>query len=223
MRLIAFLLLAACSLDAGPPGPHVDPAVRRQRVEVVRDTAARLGLHNAALLAGVAMAETGLAHCAAESPHACPGPVSAACGGGAVIAGAADGPCAAKQGGLGLFQFDAGTYEQTIARYGERILTVDGSAEAAVEFFVEKAKLDIPAARDRASALAWLDAIPMDAKAPQMVAWAQLMACRYNGCCTTSSTCTARAAGYRDHAIAIYREYGPAFWAEPARQTDARP
>jgi len=206
-------VLAACGVDqpAGPR-PGVDPVVRRQRAEVVRDTAARMGLHNAALLGGIAMAETGFAHCAAESAHACRGPASDACGGGPVIAGAADGPCAAKQGGLGMFQFDAGTYAQTLAQYGDGILTVEGSAAEAVAFVVEKAQLDIPAAKDRRAALAWLDSIPMDAGAPAMAAWAQLMACRYNGCCAATTTCAARAAGYRDHALAIYREYGADFW-----------
>ena len=34
--------------------------------------------------------------------------------GGPIIAGGADGPCADMQGGLGMFQFDAGTYQQTV-------------------------------------------------------------------------------------------------------------
>ena len=42
--------------------------------------------------------------------------------------------------------------------------------------------------------------------------WASLLACRYNGCCAATTTCAARAAGYRDNAIAAFTEMGAAFW-----------
>ena len=77
-----------------------------------------VGPDNAALLAGIGEVETNFAHCWSEATWACQGPASASCGGGPVIAGASDGPCSAQQGGLGMFQFDSGTFSQTLATYG---------------------------------------------------------------------------------------------------------
>jgi MYXO-CTERM domain-containing protein len=42
--------------------------------------------------------------------------------------------------------------------------------------------------------------------------WAALLACRYNGCCSTSSLCTSRANGYRDNALVAYADMGADFW-----------
>src|SRR5262245_32847471 len=82
---------------------------RRTRSSRIRDVSSTRGLTNGVLLAGISQVETGLSHCWSEATWACKGPNSSSCGGGPVIAGAADGPCSAKQGGLGMFQFDGGT------------------------------------------------------------------------------------------------------------------
>lgn len=109
MRAIAVLIrigpVAALVACASAPGV---PAAQRERLALIRDTAAGMGITNAALIAGIAVSETNLAHCWSEATYACQGPDSPSCGG-PVIAGSADGPCAAMQGGLGLFQLDAGT------------------------------------------------------------------------------------------------------------------
>src|SRR3989475_4893309 len=39
---------------------------------------------------------------------------------------------------LGMFQFDTGTYAQTLAAYGDGILTVEGNTAQAVAFVVDK-------------------------------------------------------------------------------------
>jgi hypothetical protein len=129
-----------------------------------------------------------------------------------VIAGAADGPCSDMQGGLGMFQFDAGTYAQTLAAYGDAVLTVEGNTALAVSFVVDKAILDIAGVTDWRSATTWMNGVPMVAGDPVMEQWSHLLACRYNGCCSTSTTCTTRANGYRDNAIDAYNEQGADFW-----------
>jgi hypothetical protein len=216
--LWALALVVACAQQANPTH-GVSVETRRARFALIRDAAARMGVHNAALIAGIAMSETNLAHCQAEAPYACPGPPSPSCDGGPVIAGAADGPCALMQGGLGMFQFDAGTYADTVAQYGPGVLTLEGNVEQAIAFVLDKVTSDVAGVPDWLAAAAWLDSVPLAKGQPAMEQWAALLACRYNGCCTTSATCKHRAAGYRDNALAAYAEMGDAFW----RTTDRCP
>jgi MYXO-CTERM domain-containing protein len=197
--------------------------VERERVTAIRDVAAGLGMLNGPLLAGIAQSETNLAHCWSEATWACQGPSSPSCGGGPVIAGAADGPCSAEQGGLGMFQFDAGTYAQTLARDGEEILLLEGNIAKAVDFVQVRVIQDIAGAGTAELALAWMNSIPMQAGDPLMEAWASFIVCRYNGCCSTSSTCTQRRAKYRDNAIDFHNKYGADFWGNPGPGPDPEP
>jgi hypothetical protein len=206
------MLAAGCGTD-GSTGALSD--VQRQRLTVIRDTAADVGMTNGALLGGIAVSETHLAHCWSEATYACMGPATPACDGGPIIAGSADGPCAAMAGGLGMFQFDAGTWSETLAAYGDAILTVEGSAAAAVQLVVAAIQRDVPDATTNEAATAWLDAVPLVAGEARTEQWAQIMACRYNGCCADSDLCRQRAAGYRDNAIDLVDELGPGFWATP--------
>lgn len=202
------VLLGGC---ASEPGTGSISAAKRERLALIRDTAALQSIGNAALIGGIAVSETNLAHCWSEATYACMGPSSPSCGG-PIIAGSADGPCADMQGGLGLFQFDAGTWTDTIARYGDAILTVEGNTAQAVSFVIDKVVLHVPGIASRADAIAWINSVPLTAGDPMMEQWAQLMACRYNGCCAASPLCTTRANGYRDHAIELADELGDAFW-----------
>jgi hypothetical protein len=215
VRAGAFALcisLGACAADLGtPPSGGLSATVRRDRLALIRDTSAQMGLYNAALLGGVAVSETHLAHCWSEATYACKGPDSPSCGG-PIIAGSADGPCAAMQGGLGMFQFDAGTWADTVAAYGDAILTVEGNTAQAVSFVVDKVTLDVPDVTGWLSAVDWMNRVPLVAGDPVTEQWAQLMACRYNGCCAATSLCAQRAAGYREHALALVDELGAAFW-----------
>ena len=130
MRMLApALLLAGCMVgasdtdhDPAPPplGVRLSTAAKQPRYAQIRDAARARGMANAFLLAGIANDETGLAMCWSEATWACQGPSSPDCGGGPVIAGAADGPCSAQQGGLGMFQFDAGTFSDTIGALRQR-------------------------------------------------------------------------------------------------------
>src|SRR3569833_2340882 len=149
-RCLSLVLLAACAGEA-PPDPAVSPGQdpgadpgspsssqvsvnKAPRYAAISAAARARGMRNAFLLAGLANDETGLAQCWSVAQRAWQGPSSPDCGGGPVIAGAADGPCSARQGGLGMFQFDAGTYSDTLNRYGNAVLTVDGQIGAAIVF-----------------------------------------------------------------------------------------
>lgn len=211
---VVALLAAACTdePDLGERSQPLTEAARRERLALIRDSAAELGVVNAALIGGIAISETQLAHCWSEATYACKGPASSSCGGGPIIAGSADGPCADEQGGLGMFQFDAGTYAETLATYGDDVLTVEGNTAQAVAFVIDKVIRDVDGADDWLGAAAWINQVPLVAGDPVTEAWAALLACRYNGCCAGTATCTRRADDYRDHAIELYAEQGPAFW-----------
>lgn len=211
---LAFCLLAGACVEPTAESTteqELSAAVRRERATLIRDAAAEMGMFNAALLGGIAVSETGLAHCFSEVSFGCPGPDSPSCGG-PIIAGGADGPCSDMQGGLGMFQFDSGTYAQTIATYGPTILTVEGNTAQAVNFVVTRLAQDIASVSSWGTAMTYMNSVPLVAGDPKTEEWAKFLACRYNGCCSTSATCTSRAKGYRDNAIAIYNELGGDFW-----------
>ncbi|HEY0189866.1 MAG TPA: hypothetical protein VGC42_02010 [Kofleriaceae bacterium] len=212
-RALWLLVAAGCG-----SGPAQDGLSARQRAHAaqIRDTAAAMGLSNGALLGGIAMSETNLAHCWDEARYACMGPASPSCDGGPVIAGSADGPCAAMQGGLGMFQLDAGTWSETLARYGNAILSEPGNTAEAVRFVIAQVERDVAEAASQDAAIQWLDQVPLVAGEARTEQWARIMACRYNGCCADSALCRQRAEGYRDHAIDLHDELGDAFWATPA-------
>jgi len=214
------LVLAGCAVDeTAAIEQSLSTAVKHERLQLIRDSAAEMGITNAALIGGIAVSETQLAHCWSEATYACKGPASSSCGGEPIIAGSADGPCADQQGGLGMFQFDAGTYAETLATYGDSILTVEGNTAQAVAFVIDKAQLDITGVTDWDTAAAWINSIPLTAGDPLTEQWAHLLACRYNGCCSDSTLCNSRAAGYRDNAIDLYTEMGAEFWRTADRCT----
>jgi hypothetical protein len=156
---------------------------RVARYTAIRTAAEARGIHAAYLLAGIANTETGLAQCWSEAQWACQGPSSAECGGGPVIAGSSDGPCGNQQGGLGMFQFDAGTYAQTINRYGPGILTVDGQIGAAIDYVVNMVKVSeyTTNAETDAKARAWINNFDAD-NATLRDQWIKTVLRYYNGC-----------------------------------------
>jgi hypothetical protein len=207
---LVMLAVSACGVDGERTTPGVS-AAQRARLAVIRDVAAERGLANAPLLAGIAQSETNVAHCWSDATYACRGPDSPSCAG-PVIAGSADGPCSEMQGGLGMFQFDAGTWTDTLAMYGDEVLTIEGNTAQAVSFVIAQVMREIEGVTDAASAIDWMNHVPLVADDPVMAAWARLLACRYNGCCADSALCTSRANGYRDHAIELGEALGDAFW-----------
>ena len=213
-RVLVLSVLAACATpdESTLEQPALTQQQRHDRLALIRDSAREVGVHNAALVGGIAISETNLAHCYDEVSFGCPGPASPSCTGGPVIAGGADGPCADMQGGLGMFQFDAGTYAQTIATYGEQILTVEGNTAQVVAFLVERMKQSIDGIDDWMSAVDYINSIPLEAGNPVTDGWGAFLACRYNGCCSQSATCIMRGDKYRDNGIALFAEMGADFW-----------
>ncbi len=213
LALLALVGFAACApiddegnLDTS--AYELSGAARRPRLQRIRDVAAAQGLTNGALLGGIAQVETGLSHCWSEATWACRGPNSTSCNNGPVIAGASDGPCSAQQGGLGMFQFDGGTFSQTLARDGRDILTLDGNIRRAVEFVATIVRQEVSGVSTRAQALAWINSIPIVRGDARFERWMNILACRYNGACGSA----AQATRYRDATLRVYAEVGASFW-----------
>ncbi|MEZ4287355.1 MAG: hypothetical protein R3A47_04245 [Polyangiales bacterium] len=115
---------------------------KRDRALQIIKYAKEKGVTNALLIAGIANNETGMAQCVNSAGKgeysrgtACVTNYNASeCfnGGTKVIAGAGDGSCNA--GGLSMFQFDAGTWNQTVDTYGTGIFGVRGAVHAAIDY-----------------------------------------------------------------------------------------
>ncbi len=213
------LCTASCTqpTDGRPLGvitSALTAAERMVRLTQIRDAAAEVGLANGVLLAGIANAETGLAHCWSEATWACQGPASEDCDFGPVIAGSGDGPCENMQGGLGMFQFDAGTYEQTLAREGDRILSIAGNVQAGIDFVVAMVirSTYIEGVDTREQAIAWMNSVVVDGAGH--TEWIQTVTRYYNGCVPgTCSVYDQRFASYDRALRQVWNEMGAEFWA----------
>ena len=188
---------------------------RRPRYERMREAATVHGISNTAfLLAGIAMDETGLAHCWSEATWACKGPTSLDCGGGPVIAGSADGACSARQGGLGMFQFDSGTYSDTLRTYGNDVLTVEGQVSHAVDYVVNMVKISAYTtnAETDDKARAWINRFDVSDNALRDQ-WIRTVVRYYNGCPSGGSCWSARYKTYSDGLDQVLADTGgPGFW-----------
>lgn len=121
-----------------------------RNLEKIRDGALAHNL-NAFLLAGIGLAETFLIHCLKDwddlnlsvnypALFAEPKLSSESCNQGSVLTGQWDG--SAEEGGVGLFQFDLGTYEKTIKHYRDsydlNILQLEDNVAAVAKFFIHE-------------------------------------------------------------------------------------
>ena len=185
---------------------------RHERARMIREAAWQYDFHNPLLLAGIADAETGLSHCWSEATWACQGPYSEDCGG-PVIAGSADGPCEDEQGGLGMFQFDAGTYTQTLEREGERILSIAGNVQAGIDFVLNMVKRStyIDNVDTVADAREWIKKVrPWN---EYWDTWVKTTTHYYNGCRPgICSVYESRFNSYWNHGVDMMNELGVAFW-----------
>ena len=183
VALVGVSLLSACAESATDDlGEQVEKSGTTQRRDIltaIQRVAAARGIHNITAIAGVANAETGLAHCWRDATWSCRGPASQSCGGGAVVAGSGDGYCSHQQGGLGLFQLDGGTYNQTIAREGRGVLTLDGNINAGIGFIIGMVREERGLSSD-AAAVEWLNGVTVGSA--RYNAWITLVVERYNGC-----------------------------------------
>ena len=188
-------------------------AERRVRAGQIRDAAAANGMTEGWLLAGIADAETRMSHCWSELTWACQGPNSPDCGGGPVVAGAGDGPCSLRQGGLGMFQFDAGTFEDTLRREGDRVLYIDGNVAAAVDFVVGMVirSAYVDGVSNREQAIEWMNGVRIGNG--RWDPWIRTVTHYYNGCRPSYSCWSSRYAHYRDNTTGVYEEMGADFWA----------
>jgi hypothetical protein len=217
--------LAACQrapLAAGDSaGPLLETveadlsqAERMARYAQIRDAAAARGiLRTSFLLGGIAHAETGLAHCWSEAQWACQGPDSADCGGGPVIAGAGDGPCADRQGGLGMFQFDAGTFDDTLGTYGPDVLLVAGNVSHALDFVIRMVKISsyTTNAETDEKSLQWIQNFDLN-DATLRDQWISTVTRHYNGCRPDRACWNQRYAHYNESLQIVVDETGLDFW-----------
>ncbi|MEJ7596533.1 MAG: hypothetical protein WKG01_01380 [Kofleriaceae bacterium] len=228
MHLFAALIpftLAGCliggadppeSEDISDPSIELPINVRTERYAGIRDAARAHGLGNAYLLAGIANTETNLAMCWSEATWACQGPNSPACGGGPVIAGSADGPCSIQQGGLGMFQFDAGTFTDTLNKYGQDVLTIAGQTSDAIDYVTWMVKISAYTtnAETDDKARAWIASFDPN-NATLRDQWIKTVLRYFNGCQPSWSCWNPRYQTYRDGYLrAIDEPGGLAFWAD---------
>jgi hypothetical protein len=224
MRILvpcALLIASGCVVGAESERPQLDdsdpialaPNVRTARYSAIRDAASASGMRNAYLLAGIANDETNLAMCWSEATWACQGPASPDCGGGPLIAGSADGPCSARQGGLGMFQFDAGTFDQTIAKYGRDVLTLAGQTRHAIDYATWMVKISAYTtnAETDEKARAWINNFDPN-NAALRDQWIRTVVRYYNGCQPNWSCWNPRYRTYSDGLTAALGEVPAGFW-----------
>ncbi len=220
LSLALFAALAACgdgTVDEprlGEDTSSLTLAERMARYAKIRDASTARGiLGRGYLLAGIAMAETNLQHCWSEATWACKGPNSSDCGGGPVIAGSADGPCSAQQGGLGMFQFDAGTFTDTLNKYGSDVLTVAGNTSHAIDYVINMVKISAYTtnAETDAKAKAWINNFDLN-NATLRDQWIKTVTHYYNGCAPSYSCWSQRYKHCNDSLSAVMGETGLGFW-----------
>jgi hypothetical protein len=209
LGLVGLATVGWSSVAAAEP---LTPEQRTERCARIRDVAADNGISAGYLFAGIASAETELSHCWSELSWACQGPESPDCSG-PVVAGAGDGPCSLQQGGLGMFQFDGGTFDQTIERDGDGVLLLAGNVTRAIDFVVDMV-IDsqyVDGVSTPEEAKAWLNQVTVDGE--HWDAWIRTVTHYYNGC--TPSGCSVyaqRYAHYDNHGKDVFDEQGDEFW-----------
>ncbi|CAN5923620.1 hypothetical protein BH11MYX4_BH11MYX4_18590 [soil metagenome] len=211
---IGLLLLASCATttdeQVGESSEFLTTSQRMPRYDRIKSIAAAHGLRSKAfLLAGIARHESGMAMCWSEATQHCKGPPSPDCGNGPVLAGSGDGDCSLQQGGLGMFQFDAGTYLQTTNSYGPAIVSVDGQVKAAVDFAVRIVKISAYTrnAETDAKALAWINDFDID-NAGLRDQWVRTVLRYYNGCPEGGSCWAPRYQMYNDAITQVLADTG---------------
>ena len=206
-----FVFLAATAWSAGAAADPLTAEERTERCAAIRDVAASNGISAGYLFAGIASAETNLSHCHSELEWACQGPDSIDCGG-PVVAGAGDGPCSLQEGGLGMFQFDGGTFDETIERDGDGVLLLSGNVTRAIDFVVNMVMSSqyVDASTPEA-AKAWLNQVTVGGE--HWDAWIKTVTHYYNGCTPTGCSVYAqRYAHYDENGRDVFEEQGEAFW-----------
>jgi hypothetical protein len=206
------IAVCAAFAPARASAQPLNEAERTERCGAIRDVAADNGIATGYLLAGIASAETNLSHCWTELDWACQGPASPDCGGGPVVAGAGDGPCSLQEGGLGMFQFDGGTFDETIARDGDGVLLLSGNITRGVDFVVDMVmRSKFTTAETPQEAKAWLNSVKVGGD--HWADWIDTVTQYYNGCVPGQCSAYAdRFAHYDDQGRSVFEEQGADFW-----------
>jgi hypothetical protein len=217
------------SMPEEPPIENQLRVVMSQQtvVDAIRTVAAQKGITNPILIAGIANAETSLAHCRADyytqlCKQSAGTPVSPSCGGGSVLVGNADSSC--DQGGLGLFQIDYGTQKQTIAHYGASVLSLNGNIGFGIDHILEDVRVcsltpsfgsDHAVAIQRAKT--WLNGVRRGSS--DYATFFTCMSRHYNGAGTQ-----AQANYYRNKTEEVFTKYGAPSTGHPGTvNTDGTP
>ncbi len=117
-----------------------------------------------------------------------------------------------------MFQFDAGTYAQTLARYGQGVLTVDGQIASAIDYVVNMVKISAYTtnAETDAKARAWINGFDVT-NAVLRDQWIKTVLRYYNGCQPGWSCWTPRYQTYSDGLqTALDEPGGVGFWSAGA-------
>ena len=112
-----------------------------------------------------------------------------------------------------MFQFDAGTYTDTLNKYGADVLTVAGNTSHAIDYVVNMVKISnfTTNAETDAKALAWVASFDVN-DAGLRDAWVKTVTYYYNGCPPGANCWDQRYAHYNDSLQAVLDETGLPFW-----------
>jgi len=222
----------------GTTEQHVSAALLQSRADAIKAVhAGHATIHNPVLFAGIAYTETGLAHCYAEYVNqvglACAGPTSSDCGG-AVTAGYwdnANNNCNLQGGGLGMWQFDEGTYSQTLNRWNttgywhgqtHNVLGITDSTSAAIDFVLGKAwaSPNTPFFPTEQAMYTWINGIrPINGNA-DYENWLGFLANSYNGQTWGSAAWSSTKETYRSNTSFVYSALGgDPYWYGGATST----
>lgn len=190
---------------------------KRAHADAIKAAAAARGITNPVIIAGIAHAESaGLAQCWSELTWACQGPWSNDCGG-PVMAGAGDGACSLQQGGIGMFQLDAGTHAQTLAQYGADVVNLHGNARAGVGVVIHKLNV-CPNTKfgDDGVSIDLINAAVPGTQAYETFMTA--MAWCYNGCAPSYQSCSHDKVrnAYKSGVQAMLDAFGEEYWRSGA-------
>ena len=177
----------------------------------IKNVAKGHGVTNPLVFAGVPNHESGLVQCWKDATWACQGPHSSYCGG-PVIAGSGDGPCSHQQGGLGMYQLDAGTYAQTLASYGHDVVELDPQIAKGVDVIIQKVWHcpNTPHFDDEAAVVSWINAAKPGTA--HYETFLSAMAECYNGTPPSSSHFETMRANYRAGVKQLEDAYGHDYW-----------
>ena len=113
-----------------------------------------------------------------------------------------------------MFQFDGGTYSQTVAQYGRDVLTINGQVSLAVDFVLRivKSSAYTTNAETDDKARAWIDHFDPN-NAALRDQWIKTVVQYYNGCQPSWSCWNDRYRTYSDgYRLAIDEPGGLGFW-----------